>query len=175
MSFGKASISEICYDYIRDILPEGKTILEFGSGWATGKLSEHYKMISIEHDSRYIEQYDSDYIYASIKLYDGVYTAPDIPENDGWFDISQIQLNLLDKEYDMILVDGPPGWKNSAGHDKTIGRAGFLKHIDLFNTDVPIIIDDINRNPEMILLERVSSHLNKSYKILDDKVTGVIL
>ena len=79
------------------------------------------------------------------------------------------------KEYDMILVDGPPGWKNSASHDKTIGRAGFLKHIDLFNTDVPIIIDDINRNPEMILLEKISVHLNKPYKILNDKVSGVIL
>ena len=33
--FGDASIDESLYDYIREILPPGSTILELGSGWGT--------------------------------------------------------------------------------------------------------------------------------------------
>lgn len=170
-----SSISKICFDYIRKILPKGKTILELGSGWGTSELAKHYKMISIEHDDKYLEQYDSEYIYAPIKLYDSGWPAPDIIENDGWYDISALEFYLKDKKYDMILVDGPPGWEGSAGPGKTIGRGGFYKHLDLFNTKVPIIIDDINRKPEYILMKKLSKKLNKKYTILDDKATGVIL
>ena len=174
MSFGKASISEVCYNFIRENLTEGKTILELGSGWATGELGKYYNMISIEHDGQWIEQHNSDYIYAPIRLYNESWTKPDIDENDGWYDVDDVKFHLQDKKYDMILVDGPPGWLNSAGPGKTIGRGGFYKHMDLFNTDVPIIIDDIDRAPEMYLLKLVSKKLNRPYIILDDKATGVI-
>ena len=68
-------------------------------------------------------------------------------------------------DYDMIIVDGPGGW---------LGRSGFLKHIDYFNTKVPIIIDDIQREQEMLLLKKLSSILNRDYVILDDNCTGVV-
>lgn len=168
-----ASISKICFDYIRKILPDGKTILELGSGWGTSALSKYYKMYSIEHDIRFINSYDSTYIHAPIKLYNDKWKAPNIPQNDGWFDVDKLS-KLSEIKYDLILVDGPPGWLNSAGPGKTIGRGGFYKHLDLFNTNVPIIIDDINREAEKILLEKLSKKLNKTYTILNDEVTGII-
>ncbi len=174
MSFGGSNISENCYNFIREILADGKNILELGSGWGTGKLAEHYKMISIEHDGRWIGQYDSDYIFAPIEWYDDDWTAPDIPGNDGWYHVPTIERELEDRQYDMILVDGPPGYPNYNNSGKRIGRAGFYKHLNLFNTDVPIIIDDIKRKSERILMEKLSQKLNKPYLILDDEDTGVI-
>jgi len=175
MSFGNSSISKICYNYIKEILPEGKAILELGSGFGTGELAKDYKMISIEHDGRWIEQYESDYIYAPIKFYDDEWKAPNIPGNEGWFSPLDVQRGLEGKKYDLILVDGPPGYPNYNQTGKRIGRAGFLKHINLFNTSVPIIVDDIDRDYEMMLLEELSKHLNKPYKILEDKSVGVII
>ncbi len=174
MTLGNSSISEICYNYIREILPSGKTILELGSGFGTSELAKHYKMISIEHDGRWVEQYDSDYIYAPIQWYDDKWTAPDIPGNEGWYNISVVERELKDRHYDMILVDGPPGYPNYNQTGKRIGRAGFYKHLLLFDTTVPIIVDDIDRKCEKILLEKLSEKLDKPYEILDDKATGVI-
>ena len=49
MGFGQVSISKNCFELIRSILPEGKTILEFGSGFGTTQLAKHYNMYSVEN------------------------------------------------------------------------------------------------------------------------------
>ena len=69
MSFGGWSINEVCFDYIKDILPDGKIILEFGSGFGTEQLAKHYKMYSIENYKEWIGKYNSTYIYAPISQY----------------------------------------------------------------------------------------------------------
>jgi len=58
-------------------------------------------------------------------------------------------------DYDFILVDGPTG---------IIGRIGFLHNLDLFNTNVPILIDDTNRPSELKLANELSKKLNKKMK-----------
>ena len=179
MTFGGWAINKPCFDYIRKVLPDGKTILEFGSGDGTRELAKYYKMYSVENYKEWVDKYDSTYIYAPIKFYetggssfDGTeyFTAPeDIPGEDtekqsGWFDPDIVKSNLP-KEYDLILVDGPNG---------QFGRAGFYKYLDWFNTDVPIIIDDINREGERIMMEKISEKVGREYKILEDTRTGVI-
>lgn len=163
---GGYSISKECYDFIRELLPEGKTILELGSGLGTDLLSKHYTMYSIEDNKAWVNKFKSTYIHVPIKKYDNEWTAPSLPGvNNSWFDPNILKQKLTsDVKYDLILVDGPSGF---------FGRGGFLKHLDLFNTNVPIIIDDIHRE-EMDLMIAVSERLNKPYKILD-KFTGYIL
>ena len=184
MAFGGWSITEMCFDYIRDILLEGKTILELGSGEGTKELAKHYKMYSIENYKEWIDKYDSTYIYAPIRKYQKEsdkswwndeeinFTAPEgISSEDGsvtqkgWFD-PDIVKSELPKEYDLILVDGPNGM---------FGRGGFYKYLHWFKSDVPIIIDDIDRKAEEELMILVSKKLNRKYKVLTDGVTGVIL
>ena len=180
MSFGGWSINEVCFDYIKDILPDGKIILEFGSGFGTEQLAKHYKMYSIENYKEWIGKYNSTYIYAPIKQYEvggsnifgneDYFTAPvGIPgekhsEQSGWYDPDIVEKNLP-SHYDLILVDGPNGM---------FGRGGFYKYLDWFNTDVPIIIDDINRDGERIMMEKISEKIGRDYTILSDNVTGVI-
>ena len=183
--FGGWAIRESCFNFIREILPEGKTILEMGSGTGTMVLSEYYNMISIEDQHEWIGQYNSHYIEAPIKYYSAnytktsglfkvenekIYSPPDLPgENSptqkGWYDYKILTEKLKGLKYDLILIDGPNG---------RIGRGGFLKHIDIFNTNVPIIIDDAGREAEKQLMIKLSEVLKRPYKKLDE-ATGYIL
>lgn len=130
--FGGWSISRELFDYILKILPQGKTILELGSGWASSKLSEQYIVYSVEHDEHWLGKYNTNYIHAPIK--------------NGWYDVNILQ-NALPQDYDFILVDGPTG---------AIGRYGFYMYLSLFKKDVPIILDDVQRDEEFILLRRIA-------------------
>ena len=99
-------------------------------------------MYSIEHDKKYLNKYDSIYIYAPIV--------------NGWYDIKEVP------DYDLLLIDGPPstidGWV----------RLKFMDHIDLFKLDVPIVIDDVNRKPERMLMEQIAEHAGRFYTVYGD-------
>tara|TARA_R110002167_G_scaffold61739_4_gene174429 strand:- start:120 stop:707 length:588 start_codon:yes stop_codon:yes gene_type:complete len=193
-NFGGWAIQESCFNLIKEILPEGKTILEMGSGYSTKALSQYYKMISIEDQPEWVGSYNSNYIEAPIRNYSKnhintvglfetgttseAYTPPDLPGEagasvqKGWYNYEILKGELKGLKYDLILVDGPNG---------AIGRGGFLKHLNMFNTDIPIIFDDINRIAEKQMMIKVSEILNRPYKELDHKdksgnpYTGYIL
>ena len=135
--FDTWTIPKELFDWIRQNLPDGKTILELGSGNGTNELRKHYTVYSIEHDPKWLKP-NNNYIYAPIVSYNGYF----------WYDISKLQ-NL--PEYDLLLVDGPTG---------TIGRRGFVNHRALFNLEVPIVIDDTQRKAEMAMAEDLSRILN---------------
>ncbi len=141
-NFGADAISIEMYYWILRNLPEGKIILELGSGKGTIELTEFYKVYSIEHDKKWLEYAKkSNYIYAPIIDY-GKYR---------WYDINQIKKNIPE-QYDLLLVDGPTG---------AIGRKGFLDNINLFKTNIPIIIDDTNRIAEAIICNQLAKMFSK--------------
>lgn len=116
---------------IHETVPPGATILELGSGEGTGVLAQTYTMYSVEHDPAFLNKYDSHYIYA--------------PISDGWYCPDMLR-GKLPTRYDALIIDGPPG---------TIGRAGLLNHLDLFNWDCHIFIDDTNRKEEAVIYMRL--------------------
>lgn len=152
-TFGGGSIDKELFDFIRQILPDNKTILEFGSGWGSGELSKYYTVFSVEHDKRWLNKYKTHYIYAPIK--------------NGWYDIEVLK-KQLPIDYDLILIDGPP---------RTIGREGFYKNLALFKTNIPIIFDDIHRLKDYQHMINVAQILNREPKIFStrDKQFGVLL
>tara|TARA_R110000765_G_scaffold346698_1_gene436814 strand:- start:328 stop:834 length:507 start_codon:yes stop_codon:yes gene_type:complete len=164
-NFGGWAMAKTTYDFIRNLLPEGKTILEIGSGFGTGEMAKYYKMYSIEANSQWVGKYNSTYIHAPIKMYDSEYTAPEIPESNGWHNVDSLTSILPHINYDLLFIDGPEG---------KYGRGGFLKHIEMFNTNIPLIFDDINRPSELILMKKVSEKLDRPYIILEDNITGYI-
>jgi hypothetical protein len=129
-------------------------------------------MYSVENQTEWFDKYPvcTTYINCRTKFYDDEYTAPDMPHQKGWYHPDDIFPNLP-KKYDLILIDGPGGGK--------YGRGGFLKHIDKFNTDVPMIFDDVHIDDKgKLLMEMVSEHVGRPWKILenDPKLqTGYIL
>lgn len=133
------------YDWIIENLEEGKTLLELGSGETTIKLCEKYEVYSVEHDEKFIGlAKKSNYIHAPIKSY-GKYR---------WYDIDKLEI-IKTLKYDMILVDGPTG---------IIGRQGFLYNLNLFDISVPIIIDDTNRKPELLIANRLGMAFTQNRK-----------
>ena len=67
------------------------------------------------------------------------------PNDKGWYDVEVLKKEIPEN-YDLILVDGPWG---------QIGRGGFIKNLNIFRTDVPIIIDDVQRKEEIELVKAV--------------------
>jgi len=134
------TISQELFDWIRANLPDGKTILELGSGNGTIELLKHYEVYSVEHDQYWLDRaVGCNYIYAPIRDYNEY----------KWYDVSKL---TLPEHYDLIIVDGPTG---------TIGRGGFIENINLFNTDVPIIIDDTQRQAEAFMAGWLVLNLNR--------------
>ncbi len=84
------SMCEKLYNYMLQILPEGSTMVELGSGWASEQFSKHYEVYSVEHNEEWVGKYDTHYIYA--------------PIIDGWYSIDALKENLPQK-YDLIFDD----------------------------------------------------------------------
>jgi len=143
--FGGYAIAEETYKWILKNLPKGKTILELGSGKGTVELTKHWKVYSIEHDKRWLRYAEkSNYIYAPIISYGK-------KKQYNWYDRKIIK-RKIPKEYDLLLVDGPTG---------NIGREGFLRNIGLFKMNIPIIIDDTQREKYMATCDFIVENYKK--------------
>ena len=119
------AIDEFVLYFIRDKLPHGSTILEFGSGRGTEQLSKTFTMLSVEENLDWVGRYDSKYLHADII--------------DDWYDVDKVNSFLEDKTYDAILIDGPDAGERTKIVD--LISFGKLK----LNTDVHIFIDDVER------------------------------
>lgn len=142
-AFGGWAVSKELFDFIRSVLPAGKTLLELGSGWGSGQFSNYYTVYSVEHDRRWLDKYNTHYIYAPIK--------------GKWYDVNILQ-EKLPQTYDLILVDGPPAF---------VGRQGFCTHLDLFDADLPIVFDDVHRKAEYNLMIQVGKKLQRDVVIFN--------
>jgi hypothetical protein len=140
---GGWAISQEVVNVISNLIRPGSIILELGSGTGTGLLSENYQMISIENNPEFLDLEDTRYIHAPIVDYD---KSPFAGET-GWYDTNIIRKEIP-SEYDLLLIDGPPG---------RIGRSGILLHLDLFRSDRPIIVDDSHRSTEENIANEISN------------------
>lgn len=163
----------VMYKWIRKNIKDNSVILELGSGITTNELGKHYKLFSIEHDYQWVNKYrNTTYIHAPLKKYDNDAPIGFPQPNNGWYDIIFIK-DDLPKSYDLIIIDGPVG-----ATPDDVGRGGFYKYLDMFNTNVPMIFHDANRAVENTLVKMVSKKLHRQYKYLDnvgDVGTAVIL
>lgn len=142
---GDFSISQEHLEWLTERLPEGSTILELGSGDGTAFLCERWKVHSVEHDHRFVGMHPSRYIYAPIV--------------DGWYN-PRVLRRELPSEYDLLLVDGPPG---------RIGRRSLLDHLALFRDDVPFLVDDTHRAQERRLARKLADVLRRDQQVFSCK------
>ncbi|MDY7055164.1 tetratricopeptide repeat protein [Limnospira fusiformis] len=146
------AISEDLLIYILEILPVGSTILELGSGTGTFELSKYYNMVSIEHNQDWLNKCNSHYIYAPLI-------------DDMWYDENVVRRELRNIDYNLILVDGPPQHR----------RKGLLNYLNLFNWNVPIILDDVNRRCDMNVAIDLAKHLGKIPKIYKNEKSFAVI
>ena len=138
------SITKECFDKIVEILPFGSTILEIGSGYSTNILSQFYKMISIESDMKWMNKYNSEYIYVPPNKFNS-----EIFGETTWIDVDILKSSLHEKKYDLLIVD--------AGFD----RVGIYDNLHLFNTNIPIIFDDTMDENYLKCANITANKLNK--------------
>jgi hypothetical protein len=139
------------FEWIYDNIPHDSTILELGSGNGTKELVKYYNVISIEENNRWVGVVpESKYIYAPLKEYSYANS-----HSCCWYDDSC--LSELPSEYDLLIIDGPVG----------NNRGNFIHFIEYFRNDVPIIIDDTNRDGDKKMALYVAEKLNK-------KITEII-
>lgn len=140
-------LSKHAFDWIYENYPVGSTILELGSGFGSIALSLNYNIYSVEQDKNWIGLSNRvNYILAPLK--------------DGFYDIDILKSSLPSK-YDLLILDGPT--KGSGG------RTGFIKNMELFNLDCPILIDDVHREDEMKIAEYVSNKLGREYNVFESE------
>lgn len=145
-NFTSASISLELYEWIRANLKEGSSILELGSGSGSHELSKVYQIECVEHDKRWLGVYDNiKYVYAPIE--------------NGWYKIDSIK--SVTKNYDLLLVDGPPGF---------IGRMKFLDNLHLFNLNCKIVIDDTHRYDERLMAHKLSQKIGRKSIIINGDI-----
>lgn len=134
------AISEEMFLWIKQEIPEGKTILEFGSGTGTIELTKYWNVYSVEQNPIWVGKApDSNYIYA--------------PLNGDWYN-PDIVFSQIPKDYDLIIVDGPMGQDLRSGIDQYWGK---------FNTDVPLLFDDTHRKKDRDHAIHVANLLNKEW------------
>ena len=160
-------ISDELLHYIEQLIPKGASILELGSGYGTQRLAARFKMISVEHDEKFLGRAQTNYIHAPIEPFHKQCAV--FPSDAGWYSRAVLRQALPGLRYDLILCDGPPNF---------IGRGGFYKWRELFNLSVPLIFDDAHRPSVIKIMQRFSAHLRRPYTVhgcWSDRHFGVIL
>lgn len=153
-TLGGWSIDEPVLQFIKDHLKEGSTILELGSGYGSKVLAETFEIWSVEHNKKFIDAFTGpNYIFA--------------PLFNGWYNVADL-IVFAPPQYDLILVDGPPGVVHNSRH-------GFINNIEIFKTDCFILFDDINRAGELELFELSKEHFkDRKTAVINNGITGVI-
>jgi len=148
------SLQPAVYDAIAKLIPLGGTILELGSGDGDAKLVPNYSVYAIEHDEVWLNKVPGvNYIHAPLAP---IKPTRWHPHHGVWYDPSILKDIIPKLKYDLLIVDGPPG---------DVGRGGFLKYWDIFDRNVPFLMDDIHRFEEWKMLRVLSNKLGKSLLI----------
>lgn len=149
MVFGTWSIDKAVFDWMIEHLPEGKTVLELGSGHSTQMLKTKWNIVSVEENKEWVNKYHDNYIHATIK-------------ND-YYDIDILKEKLPEK-YDLMLVDGP-----AYGN-----RNNMLRHLDLFKLDTSgcsiILFDDVERANDLATYKEFLNIISEEYKVKETNI-----
>lgn len=131
VTFDGAGIANDMYNWISENIPQNSNIIEFGAGYASTKaLCRKFNLYSVEHNPKFLNIYDSNYIFAPL---DPKY---------GWYVREKLEpLKFIVPK--LVLIDGPPG---------TGKRFGILKNIDLIKKAEFVVVDDTDRPSERLLI-----------------------
>lgn len=126
--------------YLVQNVAHSSKILELGSGKSTRELSKFFDVTAIEEDLAVVGvESRARYLHA--------------PVDKGYYEKSVLRKALEDNEYDAIIIDGP---KAFPGFRKRFIRLGFIGLFNFVRGNPLIVIDDVQRIPELLLVLRLS-------------------
>ena len=138
------------------INPEAGPILEFGSGYGTHILLDMgYVVVSVEEEKAWANKYHNNYVYSPLDVETGWYEASSLKEGFKQYkDIADVY------GWQLTIIDGP-----------TVNRGGILPYLDYLGIGLnSVVIDDIDRGQNKLLLKTVQHHCQQTRKrIWDDE------
>ena len=138
MTLGGWAITQQCFDWILDNVPSGSKVLEFGSGMGTGELVKHFDMTSIEQDAKWVDKYNSRYIYSPL-------------QSNNWYNWADLEKGGINDDYALILIDGPFNPKRQDNARQGI-QDYYLAHPTLFENCF-LVFDDTNREKDRLICD----------------------
>lgn len=141
------TLPEEAFEAIDGLIKPGDTILELGSGAGTAILLEKYVVYSVEHDPEWIIR----------RFFPNASIMIPAPLEGGWYDRAIVNAHIP-KDYDLLIIDGPVG---------SDSRIKFLQNFDLFRVDVPILIDDVHRQPEMHMATALAVNIPYDMEVIE--------
>ncbi len=148
------------------VINQRRYIFELGSGVSTiyiARLLKQYEghLYSVEHDEKW-----ADWIRCKLRdektdAHVTIITAPLVDESNSlddllWYDIDAIKPHLENVKLDLLLVDGPPVYDRNSMMSR-YPAVPVLK--PYFSDNITIILDDIERKGEQIIIDKWKEHL----------------
>jgi len=130
------------FSWLEENVEQGTIVLELGSGHGSMRLAEQFELVSIEHNPEWLNLADSKYVHAEIQ--ENAVSAK--YNQQGWYNPEPIIQTLKDMQIPVFIIDGPPG---------DIGRHGILSIIDELPKNAIFVIDDVHRDDEFDLLQKL--------------------
>ncbi len=164
--FGGWAIDKECYNYICDVVQEGETIVELGTGYSTRMLSENFNVFTIEHNKEFLDRYKGTIDKGNYPVHFILAPLTNIGGDKVWYN-PEILKAKLPKKSALVLVDGPCG---------AIDRRGFLNYVHLFQNTKVIVFDDVDREMDLETMKSVAKKLGRKYKVYKNgaKAFGVV-
>ena len=146
MTWGGWSIEREVFDFMVETLPRDALVVELGSGAASIELAKQFRLVSYEHDLQFVAN-------AQPPRWN-IHHAQLV--SDGWYD-SSVVAATIPKSYSALLIDGPPTGAR---------RLKMLNHLDLFDWEALVIIDDLHRGEEKQLASKLAAHVGRELRLV---------
>ena len=156
------------------------SILEFGAGISTIFTAKFFQLneikgqiYAIDHDANWLNWLD-DYLQKE-KLLNFVQLihSPLIPAHNNpfsnnlqWYDENRLMAEIGATKFDLVLIDGPPG----QGKAHRYYALPFLLKNEILYTKYLIILDDVNRDIEQLIVEKWENETELEFKIVNHKI-----
>lgn len=150
-----------------------KVILEFGSGLSSiviGRLikknSIDAEILSVDHNLEWIGQIDKILEKEDLKKIVKPIHAPLTGNNFHdvqWYDAEILERQLSGKEFDLVIIDGPPAWHP----DKKLSRfPAFPYAIKKLSQNATVYLDDAHRNGEQQVISKWEREFNVKFELV---------
>ena len=145
------SLAVNAIEELLNVVPSGSTVLEIGTGCGTAALASHYKVLSVEHEPEW-HTGDSELIHVPLVSCQSMPMPLSFwqrfPQASEWYDPRCLRDALVGRTYDAIILDGPPG--------SACRAAAWWFYERVFDTQVPVLVDDVSRSYEWSVAVRIA-------------------
>lgn len=179
LPFSRSALSPSHLAFILNdiVINERRSIIEFGSGISTilmGRLLKANKInasiTSIDHNQDWVNILNQLITAEKLEAFVNIVCAPLAPcnlalESNKWYDTNILDEVTVNKQYDMVLVDGPPAWEPQ----KQTARFPAFPYIrEKLKQKAIVYLDDTDRMGERRIIEK----WEKSFQVKFQQAQG---